>query len=31
MTRRHPGPEVREIRRKLETSIALIDEIGGEL
>lgn len=31
LTRRHPGPEVREVRRKVVTAIALIDEIGGEL
>lgn len=31
LQRRHPMPEVREVRRKLTTAIALIDEIGGEL
>ena len=29
--RAFPGPEVREIRRKVVTAIAMIDEIGGEL
>ena len=31
LTRRFPGPECREIRRKIVTAIAMIDEIGGEL
>lgn len=30
-TRRFPGPEVREVRRKVVTAQALIDEIGGDL
>jgi len=29
--RAYPGPEVREIRRKVQTAIAMIDELGGEL
>lgn len=29
--RAYPGPEVREIRRKIVTAIAMVDELGGEL
>lgn len=29
--RAFPGPEVRDLRRKLVTCISMIDEIGGEL
>lgn len=31
LVRKFPGPEVREVRRKVVTAIAMIDEIGGEL
>ena len=31
LVRKHPAPEIREVRRKVVTAIALIDEIGGEL
>lgn len=29
--RAFPGPEVREVRRKVVTAIAMLDELGGEL
>lgn len=29
--RRYPAPELREVRRKVVTGIAMIDEIGGDL
>jgi hypothetical protein len=29
--RAFPGPEVREVRRKVVTAISMIEEIGGEL
>jgi hypothetical protein len=29
--RAFPGPEVREVRRKIVTAMSMIDEIGGEL
>ena len=31
LVRKYPAPEIREVRRKVVTAIALIDEIGGEL
>ena len=30
LTRRFPGPEIRDVRRKLETAQALIDELRGD-
>jgi hypothetical protein len=31
LVRKYPAPEIREIRRKVVTAIAMIDEIGGDL
>jgi hypothetical protein len=31
LVRKYPAPEIREVRRKVVTAIAMIDEIGGEL
>ena len=31
LVRKYPAPELREVRRKVVTAIAMIDEIGGEL
>jgi len=31
LVRKYPCPEVREVRRKVVTAIAMIDEIGGDL